>query len=123
MKNSLRHAATPQRRSRPRVNNRPHPKTPSSGQHPRRRFLGLAAGAAVLPAVSRIARAQAYPSRPIIMIVSATAGSATDLIGRVVAERMRTSLGQPIIIENVGGADGSIGAGRGCACETGRLYD
>jgi tripartite-type tricarboxylate transporter receptor subunit TctC len=46
------------------------------------------------------------------MIVSASAGGSTDLTGRVVAERMSVSLGQPIIIENVGGADGSIGAGR-----------
>ena len=79
---------------------------------PRRRFLYLARGAAALPALSRIAWAQAYPTRPISMIVSAAAGSATDLTGRLVAERMRASLGQPIIIENVGGADGSIGAGR-----------
>jgi tripartite-type tricarboxylate transporter receptor subunit TctC len=78
----------------------------------RRQFLNLAAGAAALPAVSRIARAQTYPTRPITMIVSAAAGSATDLTGRLVAERMRASLGQPIIIENVGGADGSIGVGR-----------
>src|SRR6516164_8272141 len=79
---------------------------------PRRQLLHLAAGGAALPAVSRIARAQAYPTRPISMIVSAAAGSATDLIGRLVAERMRASLGQPVIIENVGGADGSIGVGR-----------
>jgi len=80
--------------------------------HHRRQFLHLAAGGAALPAVSRIARAQAYPTRPISMIVSAAAGSATDLIGRLVAERMRASLGQPVIIENVGGTDGSIGVGR-----------
>ena len=78
----------------------------------RRRFLHLAAGAAALPAISRGATAQTYPTRPITMIVSAAAGSATDLTGRLVAERMRASLGQPIIIENVGGADGSIGVGR-----------
>jgi tripartite-type tricarboxylate transporter receptor subunit TctC len=105
-------AATPQRRSRPRVNNRPHPKTPSSGQHPRRRFLGLAAGAAALPAISRIAWAQSYPTRPTTMIVPYAAGSSSDVVGRVVAERMGKSLGQPIIIENVSGADGSIGTGR-----------
>ena len=79
---------------------------------PRRKFLHLAAGAAALPAVSRIARAQAYPTRPITMIVPAASGSATDVIGRIVAERMRKSLAQPIIIENIGGADGTIGAGR-----------
>jgi tripartite-type tricarboxylate transporter receptor subunit TctC len=112
MRTSLRRAATPQDRSRPRGNDRPDPKTPSSGQHPRRRFLGLAAGAAALPAVSRIATAQTYPTRPITMIVPYAAGGSTDVAARVVAERMRKSLGQPIIIENVIGAEGSIGAGR-----------
>ena len=73
---------------------------------PRRKFLHLAAGAAALPAVSRIARAQAYPTRPITMIVPAAPGSATDVIGRIVAERMRKSLAQPVIIENIGGAEG-----------------
>jgi tripartite-type tricarboxylate transporter receptor subunit TctC len=69
-------------------------------------------GAAALPAVSRNASAQAYPTRPITMIVPAAAGGPTDAIGRIIAERMREKLGQPIIIENIGGADGSIGAGR-----------
>src|SRR5262249_45572204 len=78
----------------------------------RRRVLHLAAGAAALPAVSRIARAQAYPSRPITMIVPFAPGGLTDVIGRFLAEGMRTSLGQPVIIENVGGANGSIGTGR-----------
>src|SRR6516164_11349728 len=111
MKSSLRQTATPQHRSRPRGNDRPHPKTPSSGQHPRRRFLGLAAGAAALPAVSRIAWAQAYPTRPITMIVSFAAGSQTDVTGRIIAERMRERLGQPVIIEHIDGADGTIGTG------------
>jgi tripartite-type tricarboxylate transporter receptor subunit TctC len=79
---------------------------------PRRRFLHLAAGAAALPAVSRIARAQTYPTRPITMIVSAPPGGPADVIGRVLAERTRKSLGQPIIIENIGGANGSIAVGR-----------
>ena len=79
---------------------------------PRRTFLHLAAGAAALPAVSRIARAQSYPSRPITIIVPFVPGGATDLIGRLLAERMRVSLGQPVIIENVSGATGSIGVGR-----------
>jgi tripartite-type tricarboxylate transporter receptor subunit TctC len=78
----------------------------------RRQFLHLAAGAAVLPALSRIARAQTYPSRPITMIVPFAAGGGTDVVGRMVAERIRASLGQPVIIENVGGANGSIGVGR-----------
>jgi len=79
---------------------------------PRRQFLHLAAGAAALPALSRIARAQAYPTRPITMIVPSLPGSPSDAVARVVAERMRRSFGQPIIIENVSGAGGSIGTGR-----------
>ena len=79
---------------------------------PRRRFLSLTAAAATLPAVSRIARAQTYPTRPITMIVPVAAGSNGGSVGRIIAERMREKLGRPIIIENIGGADGSIGAGR-----------
>ena len=79
---------------------------------PRRRFLHLAVGAAAVPATSRVARAQAYPTRPITLIVGFAAGSLTDVVARVMAERMRASLGQPIIVENVSGADGSVGTGR-----------
>jgi tripartite-type tricarboxylate transporter receptor subunit TctC len=78
---------------------------------PRRNFLHLAAVAA-LPAISRIASAQAYPSRPITMIVPFAAGGPSDVLGRILAERMRASLGQPVIIDNVVGAAGSIGVGR-----------
>jgi hypothetical protein len=79
---------------------------------PRRQFLHLAGGAAALPAVSRFAWAQAYPMKRITMIVPFAAGGATDVIARIVAARMRVSLGQPVIIENVTGANGSIGVGR-----------
>jgi tripartite-type tricarboxylate transporter receptor subunit TctC len=79
---------------------------------PRRKFLHLAAGAAALPAVSRIARAQVYPTRPITMIVPFAAGGPTDVVGRIIAERLRSSLGQPVIIENMSGAGGSIAVGR-----------
>jgi tripartite-type tricarboxylate transporter receptor subunit TctC len=58
------------------------------------------------------AGAQNYPSRPITMIVPFPAGGATDTLGRLLGERMRTALGQPIIIENVAGAAGSIGVAR-----------
>jgi tripartite-type tricarboxylate transporter receptor subunit TctC len=81
-------------------------------QHPRRRVLSLAAGAAALPTVSRISWAQAYPTRPITVIVPVAAGGPSDVVARVVAERMRGSLGQSVIIENVTGADGTIGTGR-----------
>src|SRR6516165_982406 len=78
----------------------------------RHQFLHLAAGAAALPVASRMAHAQAYPTRPITMIVPITAGSSSDVVGRLVAERMGRALGQSIIAENVPGADGSIGVGR-----------
>jgi tripartite-type tricarboxylate transporter receptor subunit TctC len=62
--------------------------------------------------VSRIAWVQTYPSRPITMIVPFPAGGSVDAIGRIVGERVQAVLGQQIVIENVGGADGSIGVGR-----------
>jgi len=79
---------------------------------PRRKFLHLAAGAAVLPIVSRPGLAQAYPSRPITLVVPCAAGGPSDAVGRIMAEGMRGPLGQTITIENVAGAGGSIGAGR-----------
>jgi tripartite-type tricarboxylate transporter receptor subunit TctC len=78
----------------------------------RRKVLRLAAGAAALPALSGIAHAQAYPSRPITIVVPFVAGGATDVIARMMADRMRLSLGQPVIVENVSGAGGTIGVGR-----------
>jgi tripartite-type tricarboxylate transporter receptor subunit TctC len=78
----------------------------------RRRFLHLAAGAAALPAVTRVARAQTYPNRPITMIVAFAAGGPADTVGRILAERMRATLGQPILVENVTGATGRLGVER-----------
>jgi len=71
----------------------------------RRQALHVAVGAVALPAVSQTAGAQAYPTRPITMIVPFPAGGPTTSVARVIAERMRNSLGQPIIIENVSGAE------------------
>jgi len=79
---------------------------------PRRQFLHLAAGAAALPATPRIARAQAYPTRPVTMIVPFAAGGATDVGARVVGEHMTRTLGQQFIIENVPGAGGTTGSTR-----------
>src|SRR5262245_25677598 len=79
---------------------------------PRRRFLSLAAGAVAAPAVSHIARAQAYPSRPITMIVPYGGGGPADGVARPLAERMAAALGQPIVIENVGGESGTTGVTR-----------
>src|SRR5262245_15576204 len=79
----------------------------------RRRFLRLVAGAAALPVASRVACAQSpYPSRPITMVVPYAPGGPTDSIARVLAERMRSSLGQTVIIENTTGAGGTIAVGR-----------
>ena len=75
-------------------------------------FLHLTAGAAAFLAAWRFARAQAYPTRPVAMVVGFAAGAATDTIGRVMAERMKSSLGQPVIVENVTGAGGTIAVGR-----------
>ena len=76
----------------------------------RRQFLHLAAGAAALPAVSRMAWAQAWPTKPIRAIVPFTAGSAVDIIPRTVFEALSGGLGQAIIVENRTGAGGTIGA-------------
>src|SRR6476469_4735805 len=76
---------------------------------PRRQFLHLAAGAAALPAVSRVARAQAYPSRSVRIIVPFPAGQATDTIARLMGQSLSERLGQPFVIENRTGAGGNIG--------------
>src|SRR5215813_11965304 len=76
---------------------------------PRRQFLHLAAGAAALPAVSRIARAQAYPSKQIRLVVPFPPGGAFDLVARPWAEKMKTLLGT-VVVENIGGGGASIGS-------------
>src|SRR5215475_626568 len=75
----------------------------------RRRFARLAAGAAGLSAVSRIARAQNYPSRPISMIVPFPAGGNTDIMARALQNEMSRALGQTVIVTNKGGAAGTLG--------------
>ena len=76
----------------------------------RRQFLHLVAGAAALPAVSRMAWAQAYPTRPVKVIVPFPAGGPTDVMARLVADKLATALGQPFVIENrPGGAGGIVG--------------
>ena len=78
----------------------------------RRRFLQFAAGAAALPALSRLAWAQAYPTRPMTMIVPFAAGGPQDVLGRLLAQRMGEILRQSIVVENVGGAGGVTGSRR-----------
>ena len=75
---------------------------------PRRKFCILVAGAAALPAVARIAWAQAYPSRPVRWIVGFPAGGGSDILARLIAQRLSERLGQPFVIENRPGAGTSI---------------
>jgi tripartite-type tricarboxylate transporter receptor subunit TctC len=80
---------------------------------PRRKFLHLAAGAAALPAVSRIAWAQAYPTRPVRVIVPYAPGGPTDIFGRLIAQSLSEHLGKQFYVENIGGAGGNVGMGHG----------
>jgi tripartite-type tricarboxylate transporter receptor subunit TctC len=77
---------------------------------PRRQFLRLAAGAATLPAMSRLARAQAYPSRPVRIIAGSPAGAGIDITARLIGQWLSERLGQQFVIENRPGAGGNIAA-------------
>src|SRR5262245_21081846 len=79
---------------------------------PRRTFLHLAAGAAALPFAPHVARAQAYPTRPITLIVPFSAGGPTDVFARILAEHMSRTLGQRLVVENVAGAGGTTATTR-----------
>jgi tripartite-type tricarboxylate transporter receptor subunit TctC len=74
----------------------------------RRQFLHLAAGAAALPAVSRIARAQAYPTRPVRLIEGFGAGSSPDIVARLMGQWLTERLGRPFVVENRSGANGNL---------------
>src|SRR5262245_55013994 len=78
---------------------------------PRRQFLHLAAGAAALPAASRVAWAQAYPTRPVRWIVGFTPGAGTDITARFMGQWLSERLGQAFVIENRPGAGGMTAAG------------
>jgi tripartite-type tricarboxylate transporter receptor subunit TctC len=75
---------------------------------PRRQFMHLAAGAAALPALSCLARAQAYPSRPVTLVVFVPAGGTPDIIARLVGHALSQRLGQPVVIDNRPGAGGNL---------------
>ena len=77
---------------------------------PRRQFLHLAASAAALPAVSRLARAQAYPIRPVRIIVGFPGGSASDTTARLIGQSLSERVGQPFVVENRPGAASNIAA-------------
>jgi tripartite-type tricarboxylate transporter receptor subunit TctC len=76
---------------------------------PRRQFLRLAAGAAALPAMSRISPAQTYPARPVRLIVGFAAGGGVDILARLIGQWLSERLGQPFIVENRPGAGTNIG--------------
>src|SRR5215471_15140816 len=77
---------------------------------PRRQFLHLAASAAALPAVSRIAWAQAYPTRPVRIVCGYPPGGVVDIYARLIAQWLSERLGQPFIVENKAGAGGTLAA-------------
>src|SRR4051794_16580504 len=76
---------------------------------PRRTVLNLIAGAAALPAVSQVARAEAYPARPVRIIVPTPAGGALDIIARLIGQWLSDHLGQAFVVENRPGAGTNIG--------------
>src|SRR5690348_14411657 len=84
----------------------------SPARCPMRKLFLIVAALCAFVAITRGAAAQAYPERPIMMLVPLATGGSTDVIARIVAEGMRASLGQPVIVENVAGAGGTIGVGR-----------
>src|SRR5262245_6829330 len=77
---------------------------------PRRRFLQVAAGAVALPAVTRLARAQSYPVRPVHIVVGFPPGLATDIAARLIAQALSQRLGQQFVVDNRPGAGGNIAA-------------
>jgi tripartite-type tricarboxylate transporter receptor subunit TctC len=79
---------------------------------PRRRFLQLAASAAALPALARIAAAQAYPTRPVRLLVGFAPGGPNDIVARLVGERLSAVWDKPVVIDNVTGAGGNLAADR-----------
>jgi tripartite-type tricarboxylate transporter receptor subunit TctC len=78
----------------------------------RRKFLQVSAAALATPLLPQLAHGQAWPTKPIRAVIPFTAGSTIDIVGRIVLDAMSQQLGQPIVVENRGGAGGSIGAGQ-----------
>src|SRR5690242_16587777 len=78
----------------------------------RRRFLHLAAAAVVLPSASRMAVAQAYPDRPVRVVVPYAPGGPTDVVTRLIAQKLSERSGKQFYVENIGGGGGNIAMGR-----------
>jgi tripartite-type tricarboxylate transporter receptor subunit TctC len=104
MRTAVRKSEKPRGRSAPRGNERR-----MVTQHPRRRILNFAAGAAALPVISRMAWAQAYPTRPVRIIVGSAPAGALDILARLFGQWLSERLGQPFLIENRPGAGTNIG--------------
>ena len=86
--------------------------TASRGTVPWLRKAAIALALTMLPASSQVTRAQDYPSRPITIIVPLVAGGSVDVVARILADRMKSTLGQPIVVENIPAAAGTVGVGR-----------
>ena len=85
---------------------------------PRRKFLYLAASAVPLYSISRIARAQSYPARPVRVIVPYAPGGPTDVFSRLMAQKLSEQLGKQFYVENIGGGGGNVGMGQGAVSYT-----
>src|SRR5215470_6907931 len=81
-------------------------------KHSRRSFLRVAAGGAMLPAISRFTRAQTYPSRPVRLLVGFAPGGPNDIVARLIGEKLSAIWGKPVVIDNVTGASGNLAADR-----------
>src|SRR6266853_2961569 len=109
MRASARKSAMPRHAQVLPGNQRKRRLIPTTAHNPRRRFLSLAAGVAALPALSRVARAQNYPTRPVRIIVPFAPAGATDIVARLMAQWLSERLGQQFIVENRPGGGSNIG--------------